>query len=278
MSDIPVNCPHCGKEFSVTSDLGGLLATCPYCSRQVTVPVTEEQMQKRSGLQIKRPDEMAGARRCPACGVSLLDGAVICVKCGFDLRTGKRVSMQIAHNRTLQILLLAMGVIIIVMLAKSVFMDRKGGEPIQVLPAVTSEQASVSMAASNVAPSMAVVVTSAPVSGAVSATGTPATAEAEASLANTAEMQRLYAQQLDRRSPMFVKGESIALRRANGMMHRGFFIGVQGTNAVLLAGKERIEVPLAVLDQPSRIRSDEAYRKKWVEYVVRKRMAGEKSP
>ncbi|MEI6217808.1 MAG: hypothetical protein WCP86_02820 [bacterium] len=34
----------------------------------------------------------AGARKCPGCGVQMGAGAVLCVACGFDTRTGKKIS------------------------------------------------------------------------------------------------------------------------------------------------------------------------------------------
>jgi dienelactone hydrolase len=84
---------ECGKAYRVGEALAGKRARCKACGREMTVPAGPPPMAK---LVQPRPVAVAPpaipAPRCPNCSSLMQPGAVLCVNCGFDARTGKRAS------------------------------------------------------------------------------------------------------------------------------------------------------------------------------------------
>jgi len=73
--DIECPNPECGKVLSVPDGMRGQTAKCPDCD---------------AGIQV--PDEPAeAASECPECGSALAEEAVICVQCGYNLKTGEHM-------------------------------------------------------------------------------------------------------------------------------------------------------------------------------------------
>lgn len=111
---IAVQCGSCRKRFAAKDKLAGRKIKCPQCGRVLTIP------KPRPGPEAARqatepPDDYAVASppagemgsstagtaggtgrapdtepKCASCGASLKAGAVLCVQCGYDLRTGKK--------------------------------------------------------------------------------------------------------------------------------------------------------------------------------------------
>lgn len=77
------SCPTCGKVLNVKDEYAGKKARCPSCKEVLTVPYAPE-----AAALAAQP--AAAANACPSCGGSLAEGAVFCVACGYDLRTGKQ--------------------------------------------------------------------------------------------------------------------------------------------------------------------------------------------
>lgn len=73
------SCPTCGKVLNVKDEFAGKKARCPSCKEVLTVPYATE-----------AAAPAAAANACPSCGGALPEGAVFCVACGYDLRTGKQ--------------------------------------------------------------------------------------------------------------------------------------------------------------------------------------------
>ena len=63
---------ECGKALAVDEKLAGRKGKCPACGRSVNVP------------------EVADPSECPSCQSDMPPGSVICVRCGFDTRSGSR--------------------------------------------------------------------------------------------------------------------------------------------------------------------------------------------
>ena len=70
------SCPECGKNLKVKDEHSGKTITCPACGSKITVPA---------------PDGGSGAS-CPGCGAGVAPDAVICVKCGTNLRSGEKLA------------------------------------------------------------------------------------------------------------------------------------------------------------------------------------------
>ncbi|MHC5058376.1 MAG: zinc ribbon domain-containing protein [Planctomycetota bacterium] len=80
------NCPSCGKVLNVKDEYAGKKARCPGCQEALTVPYAPE---AAGAAAAAAPAPSASA--CPSCGGALPEGAVFCVACGYDLRTGKQL-------------------------------------------------------------------------------------------------------------------------------------------------------------------------------------------
>ncbi len=65
----------CGQSLETDDEHAGKQAKCPRCGSSVTIPSPE----------IKETV-------CPSCGKPMEDGAVICMKCGFNKKTGRRLA------------------------------------------------------------------------------------------------------------------------------------------------------------------------------------------
>lgn len=107
------SCPSCGRQFTWKPELAGKGARCK-CGATIKVPAQPTAAAAAEGnpldgydfsaAEAATPAKKGGARaataapaadaglRCPSCGGSMLPGAVICVSCGFNLKTGKRLS------------------------------------------------------------------------------------------------------------------------------------------------------------------------------------------
>jgi hypothetical protein len=76
------DCPSCGRTLNVKDEYAGKKARCPGCKEVLTVPFAPE---------AAAPQPAAAASACPSCGARLSEGAVLCVSCGYDLRTGQKL-------------------------------------------------------------------------------------------------------------------------------------------------------------------------------------------
>jgi phage FluMu protein Com len=115
---ITVQCGSCRKRFAAKEELAGRKVKCPQCGGVLTIP------KPRPGPEAARqatepPDDYAVASppagetgsspagtaggtgrapdsgpKCPSCGASTKPGAVICVECGYDRRTGKKPELS----------------------------------------------------------------------------------------------------------------------------------------------------------------------------------------
>ncbi|WP_254507881.1 hypothetical protein [Anatilimnocola floriformis] len=88
----------CGASFAAKDELAGRTVACPKCKQPLTIPrpqapaapaVPHENADLFDGLGLKARDESQG--RCPSCSAPMAPNAVICVKCGFNTKLGKRM-------------------------------------------------------------------------------------------------------------------------------------------------------------------------------------------
>jgi hypothetical protein len=80
MPDIRFNCPMCNQQLEAPDEYAGQVIECPACQKEITVPGVEPVEQKVSGT------------KCPECGGALEEGVVLCIKCGFHLKLGKKIA------------------------------------------------------------------------------------------------------------------------------------------------------------------------------------------
>ena len=94
----------CGKSFRAPAKFAGKTVACPACKQPVKVPGGQKAKQKSPAAKVSDSagdpgvgsllDEVGfqragGAGRCPNCKNDLLEDAVICIDCGYNLETGR---------------------------------------------------------------------------------------------------------------------------------------------------------------------------------------------
>ena len=84
-----VGCPTCRQPLIVKDSMLGKKARCPKCEAVVQMPAAEQ------------PTGAAPSalRKCCSCGKPLEAGAVFCVECGTDQRTGKKMTTDVEAAR-----------------------------------------------------------------------------------------------------------------------------------------------------------------------------------
>jgi hypothetical protein len=96
---ITFQCDGCGRQLRTDDQYEGQSTQCPSCKAITVVPVqlevVENVEQNRPAAAVQPPPLPADGKppaltACPECGTNLGRGAVLCIECGFDLRTGQR--------------------------------------------------------------------------------------------------------------------------------------------------------------------------------------------
>jgi DNA-directed RNA polymerase subunit M/transcription elongation factor TFIIS len=109
----PVACRSCGELVRPPARKTGKQGKCPVCGAAWPEPITGVKQKPASAPIPPPPDEFAGttidddpdsgnpygtadpgSRRCPECTEQLAPNVVVCVRCGFDLRQGRKLLKQ----------------------------------------------------------------------------------------------------------------------------------------------------------------------------------------
>lgn len=121
-------CPHCGRPFPWTSERAGEVVRCacggafhmpaqaggdvepitgddPAASQPEPEPQIEDDdtyalntAEQPPGTPEATPAAGADSGKCPNCNQSISAGAVVCVKCGFNLQEGRRMKTEVAAD------------------------------------------------------------------------------------------------------------------------------------------------------------------------------------
>jgi DNA-directed RNA polymerase subunit RPC12/RpoP len=122
-------CPHCRKRFQWVPKIADRKARCPSCDKRIRIPMVPGRVAEAidplpeshqpdpqpesdtydldlTGIDesiVEAPPtaaQQAAAQtgRCPACNQSINPGAVICIKCGYNLKKGKRLQTSVADG------------------------------------------------------------------------------------------------------------------------------------------------------------------------------------
>jgi hypothetical protein len=103
-----VACGQCGRRLRLGEGLAGRPVRCPACGAEWRAPgddappATEDDdlapvELEEEGITAGAPGGRRAEETCPECGAALAAGAVLCVECGFDRRTGRR--RAVVHKR-----------------------------------------------------------------------------------------------------------------------------------------------------------------------------------
>lgn len=280
MPDIEVNCGHCGNIFPVPEESGGLIATCPQCGQQVSVPLPAGGRSGGARLQVRRDTSADGTRPCPACGAPMAEEDIVCVECGYNVRTGRAPREEVpAKSRVLRWAILGAGLVILAGLARGIYQRRVAGPaempppsesaPPAVAPVTEQPETIAPTPAEGIAEQVDVVETT----GAEGESGEGQGEEGPDLVMLQKELRQRMHSELDQKLPLFKQGESVEVRRRSGRVSRGILTERRKDEVVLVAAGEVIEVPYKELDQTSRLRCDRQFRDQFVAYRVKVGMA-----
>jgi uncharacterized OB-fold protein len=291
MSDIWVNCSHCGQVFSTPDEMAGQSMACPQCGKQIAVIASGVPSEDAPKLQVKHDNTITGGKRCPYCGATMSAEAVICIRCGYDTRTGVRHLENSNKSRLLQWVLWGFGLIILAGITKTFLLQGGSKEsgrtvmpPAQKAPvaaasamAAATNEAAVKneIVATNKTAATNETAAAQPVSG-IQTTLPPVVVSTDKSPVDIAKIEADYRatlnQQLGATYPMAAPGEEVILRRSNGLVHRGTLTELKSDRVVVVGNGQTNEIPLKALDRASRLKCDPAFRAQVVDFHVQKRM------
>lgn len=83
-------CSHCGHSVAVATAHAGKRGKCPKCGGIIEIPAAAAES-PRAEPPVSTPAAAPPQHTCPSCQATLKPAAVICVNCGLDLRTGKKL-------------------------------------------------------------------------------------------------------------------------------------------------------------------------------------------
>jgi hypothetical protein len=86
-------CPACGKQYKWKPEMAGRTAKCA-CGAKLTVPATAP-VAASAPSSAPAPAPSKTGRACPNCKSALPAGAVLCVNCGYNLKTGQTLSVVV---------------------------------------------------------------------------------------------------------------------------------------------------------------------------------------
>ncbi len=91
-------CPYCQKQLEAENDMVGMELECPACDKMLKIPPEKTQESTQMEKLI-----YPGTKFCPNCKKDIASDAIICVNCGFDLKSGKKLVTKkdtISANQT----------------------------------------------------------------------------------------------------------------------------------------------------------------------------------
>jgi hypothetical protein len=82
--------------------MAGRRLKCPHCQGVIQVPLAATAVDGRGDLHQCPVDEPhpEAARQCPSCGAAMQENAVLCVQCGYDFRTGAKITTGVSSSTT----------------------------------------------------------------------------------------------------------------------------------------------------------------------------------
>ncbi|MFT5523006.1 MAG: hypothetical protein ACI9G1_001270 [Pirellulaceae bacterium] len=102
---IPVGC-QCGQRFAAPDNLAGKAVRCPKCGNPLQIPNPQaEQPQQQGGVGdlldevgVEQHAPVYQGPACPSCTEPVKEEQVICVNCGYNLKTKKKLKTRIEHE------------------------------------------------------------------------------------------------------------------------------------------------------------------------------------
>jgi hypothetical protein len=105
-----ITCGECGRRLRLTEGLAGRPVRCPACGAEWRTPDDDAAPRagtadddlppvalEEEGFTAGTPGARYPEEACPKCGAAMAAGAVLCLDCGFDRRTGRQ--REVVHKR-----------------------------------------------------------------------------------------------------------------------------------------------------------------------------------
>lgn len=280
---VQVQCAFCEQSFDYDCSSGETLAACPHCGKQNSVSAPTG-TGKNLTLQHGAPN-LSGAKPCPSCKAQIARDAVLCVHCGYNFSTGRKIGKAswFAANKN-WVLLLGGGLIVLLLGLAYLLGPEPETPPPPFMPAT---EPAAEQPAPQPEPPVAAVGTPAPAGPAAPPPPPPPVPTPEELAVQQAATERAEFEakkfkaeqnlrlQLDTREPLYKTNEAIELRRKNGLVDKGTLTGFSGTgtNRVVLVATPtgEIGIPLVALDTPSRRRLDPEFREAFIQHMLTSR-------
>lgn len=84
-------CPHCKQTLEIPEEMTGQATDCPACNKEIILV-------EGTSAPIESSPEKTSENNCPSCEQPIASGAVICINCGYDLRTGTKFDTKIKKD------------------------------------------------------------------------------------------------------------------------------------------------------------------------------------
>jgi len=89
---------RCGVPVPVSAEMAGLSIICPHCRALLNVPLalgaTKPTVPLLDGIDSFECQEVADEEVCPGCRARLGVETVVCVRCGYNRRIGRRMKLE----------------------------------------------------------------------------------------------------------------------------------------------------------------------------------------
>lgn len=250
---------------------------------------------------------LSGAKPCPSCKAQVARDAVICIHCGYNFTTKQKMAGNSWFAANQKLVVMAGGGLLIMGLGLAYLFWPEPDLPPPVMatpaPIAPPDPAPAVEPAEMAAPVVDEAKPETPARPETPPEPTPEEIAArkaeEERLAREAEEARLAAeraafearktqaertlrQRLDASEPMYKLGETVELRRKNGLVNKGELQHFSGTGnervAVMATATGEIGVPLTALDSPSRRRMDPDYREAYIAHMLSTRLPDAPKP
>ena len=240
-------CTHCGGPITVGVEQAGRMIPCPFCSASVLVPIdhlkdvvagvkpaSPSETASRQPLSLRKNVSVSGLPHCPACYSVMDEGVVVCVKCGFDFRTGRRYDTK--FRRRMQWGVPVFAVLALLGAAAAVWWYwPRGVVPQKIVETVTKT-----------------VTLEKPV------------VERVTVIELADRLNNVVSSNLSLTAPSAQEGHDAELRLTNGVIVRGTFCSVRGQSVLIESGGVTNKYRLRALDAYTRLAFDEKFRWTWL--------------
>ncbi len=184
---------------------------------------------------------------CPSCNAAVTPDDVICTHCGTNLSTGEKTKGASSGSAAKRIALLGC-LVVAAILAFFLWPETGPSETPEKEPAATPRATPEEIASKRAKENRATFET------------------------KKAQAEQTLQQQLDSKTPLYKIGDTVELRRKNGIFHKGTLQGFSGSGeervAIIATTMGEVDVPLNSLDNPSRRRADADYRERFVQHLL----------